>query len=324
MQRLEEIYTFEDWVNTTFQSAEYLPGEKFGNNSENYLFFGVGKISKEEVHKIYKAQRETYEYIIQCSLKSYELYLEELIETTLNLERLLEDMILDFEGYIQSDEDIRRVINKSRVYNGMKYGGYSIFSDDYLKYKRGIPIEIVLPDWKRNFIIIGGSVINNANDERWKYLIMEFCILWQIKVKESLENLKRTRFISPTFETIQKDEGDATKNTHYDKKVYDLSSIFNPEKNAFEVCKDLMEHLEITIDNKPNIKKGRMGKLAGLISVIRETPDMLKLDRTTDQQILQYFNSYLSTSFSTIAKRNQDYPESVDTSRRYIKLHFKK
>jgi len=103
-----------------------------------------------------------------------------------------------------------------------------------------------------------------------------------------------------------------------------LSSIFNKKNNAFEVCKGLLDDLEITIDGIPNTKRGKVVKLTGLITAIKNIPGMLRLDRPTDQLLLTYFNSYLKTKYKTFSKRNEDYKESIDTSNRYLKQNFKK
>jgi len=103
-----------------------------------------------------------------------------------------------------------------------------------------------------------------------------------------------------------------------------LSSIFNKNNNAFEVCKELLEYLEITNDGVPNTKRGRIGKLTGLITAIKESPNMLKLDSLTDNQLLNYFNSHLNTSYKTFSKRNKDYKETIDVAKRFIKRHLRK
>lgn len=103
-----------------------------------------------------------------------------------------------------------------------------------------------------------------------------------------------------------------------------LESIFNEKNNSFEVCIDALEYLEITIAGVPNITKGRVGKLTGLITAIKETPGMLKLESATDNQLLNYFNSHLNTKFTTFSKRNQDYKPSLDDAKRFIKNNFKK
>jgi hypothetical protein len=105
---------------------------------------------------------------------------------------------------------------------------------------------------------------------------------------------------------------------------FNLAAIFNDTNNAFHVCKELLEDLEITISGKPNTKKGRVGKLTGLITAIKETPYMLKIQNPTDKQLLEYFNDYLKTTYKTFSKRNEDYLSSVDDAKRYIKNHFKK
>lgn len=124
--------------------------------------------------------------------------------------------------------------------------------------------------------------------------------------------------------SIDKFNGDE-KSTGREK--VNLALIFNEKNNAFEVCKGLFEYHEITIDGKLNpykLKKGRVGTLTGLITAIKETPGMLKLDNATELQLLNYFNAYLNTDYKTFSKRNNYYQESIDTSHRFIKQNFKK
>lgn len=103
-----------------------------------------------------------------------------------------------------------------------------------------------------------------------------------------------------------------------------IDFIFNNKTNAYEVFKGLLEDLEIVVDGKAKIKKGRVGKLTGLITAIKETPHMLKIQNPTDKQLLEYLNNFLKTSYKTFSKRNDDYLPSVDDAKRYIKNHFKK
>ena len=103
-----------------------------------------------------------------------------------------------------------------------------------------------------------------------------------------------------------------------------LQSIFNDKNNAFEILKGLLVDLEITINGKPFTKKGRVGKLTGLITAIKQTPGMLKLDNPTDDQLLKYFNEYLGTDYTTFSKRNEAYQQSIDDAKRFINHNFKK
>ena len=107
-------------------------------------------------------------------------------------------------------------------------------------------------------------------------------------------------------------------------KSLNLSSIFNDKNNAYEVFKGLLEDLQITIGGQPQIKAGRVGKLTGLITAIKETPGMLKLEKPTNDQLLKYFNEHLKTNYKTFSKRNEEYNQSIDDAKRYIKNHFKK
>jgi hypothetical protein len=109
-----------------------------------------------------------------------------------------------------------------------------------------------------------------------------------------------------------------------DSNTFKLAAIFNDKNNAYEVCINLLDDLEIIIDGKVNMKDGRAGKLIGLISAIKETPAMLKLEKPSDKQLLSYFNSHLNTSYKTFGKRSEDYSNSKDEAERYIKNYFKK
>jgi len=143
-----------------------------------------------------------------------------------------------------------------------------------------------------------------------------------IKVELNLSN-----FIKQCSGLLIKNEIDEIKKKmkpQGDEKKLKLASIFKDSNNAYSVCMELMEDLEITIDGNPNTSPGRVGKLTGLITAIKETPSMLKLDNPTDKLLLSYFNSHLKTSYSSFSKRNEDYESSKDDAKRYIKIHFKK
>ncbi|HMJ46814.1 MAG TPA: hypothetical protein VK498_05760 [Ferruginibacter sp.] len=106
-----------------------------------------------------------------------------------------------------------------------------------------------------------------------------------------------------------------------DRKL-NLQSIFNEKNNAFEVCKGLLEDLEVTVDGKPAMKPGRAGNLMGGIMAIKRTFGMLRTDYT-EQQLLNYFNAYLDTKYKRATKRSKSFEENFDTAMRYIKHHFR-
>lgn len=102
-----------------------------------------------------------------------------------------------------------------------------------------------------------------------------------------------------------------------------FKNIFNEGKNAYDVCIELLENLEITINGIPRVKTGRAGNLMGAIIAMKETPHFFKQE-FTENDLLKYFNTHLGTNFKTLAKRSKDYPVSYDESKRFIKNTFKK
>ena len=173
-------------------------------------------------------------------------------------------------------------------------------------------IRIIL-HWIKKSIELLYKSCYNFKDERM-YTTNMFLPL----IEEWIQKLE-IQYI-PEIIKLQKDLG--TKK----EEIIPLVSIFNKKNNAFKVCLELLDDLELTIDGKPNPdnKKGRVGKLIGLISAIKDTPGMLILDKPKQLQLLKYFNSYLHTTYKTFSKRSEDYRASLDISKRYIKSNFKK
>lgn len=193
--------------------------------------------------------------------------------------------------------------------------------------KKSIPIQCAT--YKR----LGFEWVNNginATKEDFDLVIYRNTGLWGLHITNKEKNL----IYLSKFRLLA--EGGALafhvaflKNelNNYDlpkEQIVNLASIFNDKNNSFEVCKGLLEELEITIGGKPNTTPGKVGKLTGSITAIKKTPGMLKLDNPTDRLLLTYFNSYLNTKYKTFSKRNEAYEESIDTSKRYIKQKFRK
>ncbi len=103
-----------------------------------------------------------------------------------------------------------------------------------------------------------------------------------------------------------------------------LATIFDEKNNGFEVCKGVLEHLEITFDGKTNITKGKMGKLSGAIQALIDTRGMLRLDKPKGEELLPYFNAFLGTPFKTFSTRNKLFDEAYDDAQTYITRNFKK
>ncbi|HUZ57890.1 MAG TPA: hypothetical protein VMU83_03840 [Hanamia sp.] len=110
------------------------------------------------------------------------------------------------------------------------------------------------------------------------------------------------------------------------EQIVNLASIFNEKNNSFNVCKELMDELDLTINGKPNpkIKIGRMGNLTGLIRAIKSQSGMLKIEKPTDMELLSYFNAYLNTRYVSFSIKGNDYNNSLLISKDYIKKHLKK
>lgn len=120
---------------------------------------------------------------------------------------------------------------------------------------------------------------------------------------------------------IALEDSQPLSDTKKDEKIT-LSSIFNNSNNSYDVCIQLLDDLELTIDGISNTQPGRMGKLTGLITAIKKTPGMLKLDKPTDKLLLRYFNTHLGTNYTTFSKVGKAYNESIDQSNRFIGRNF--
>ncbi|HRO47326.1 hypothetical protein [Agriterribacter sp.] len=97
----------------------------------------------------------------------------------------------------------------------------------------------------------------------------------------------------------------------------ELSKIFVGE-SEFSLCLNVLEDVEVT-RNGNCILKGRGGNLFGVVVAVNEAPGLLKQKFSNRNDLLQYFNRFLETSFKEVDTRSQSYQESYDAARRYIK-----
>lgn len=102
-----------------------------------------------------------------------------------------------------------------------------------------------------------------------------------------------------------------------------FQSIFNPNNNAFNVCIELLEDLEITVDSVCRLKAGKAGPLFGAIAAMRDTHLFFKQD-FKDMELLEFFNGHLKTDYKTFNKRGNDYESGYDDAKTFLKLYFKK
>jgi hypothetical protein len=108
-----------------------------------------------------------------------------------------------------------------------------------------------------------------------------------------------------------------------EKSKGEFKGIFNPNNNAYQVCLDLLEDLEITISGNCRLTEGKAGPLIGAIAAMKDTTHFFKQD-FTDMGLLEYFNSYLNTKYSTINKRSNEFKATYPEAKAFLKANFKK
>ena len=102
-----------------------------------------------------------------------------------------------------------------------------------------------------------------------------------------------------------------------------FKDIFNPNNNSFQVCIDLLEDLEITINGLNRLKSGKVGALSATIVATKETIYFFK-QTFTDKELLKYFNTHLNTDSKYINKRTKEFKASYHEAKAFIKTNFKK
>lgn len=112
----------------------------------------------------------------------------------------------------------------------------------------------------------------------------------------------------------QKNKSNTSKATNNKLTIDDI--IYNA--NCKDIVDGLLEYLEITINGKPNLSKGKAGLLGGAIIAMKEKPNFFRADLTEDQ-LLQCFNQYLNTNFKRFNKTGARYDESYKTAQHFLK-----
>jgi hypothetical protein len=103
----------------------------------------------------------------------------------------------------------------------------------------------------------------------------------------------------------------------------DFESIFNPQNNAYQVCIELLEDLQITINGVSKMTEGRMGLLSGAIIAMKEKKGRFFKQDFTDMELLNYFNAHLNTNYKALNKRSNAFDESKGHSKNFIENYTK-
>lgn len=102
----------------------------------------------------------------------------------------------------------------------------------------------------------------------------------------------------------------------------EFKDIFKSDK-AFEICKELLEELEITINGRPYMTKGKVAKLTAAITALKITVGIFRTD-FTDEKLLKIFNEYLGTNYTTFSKKSNLYPGLLADAKLFLTQNFKK
>lgn len=179
-----------------------------------------------------------------------------------------------------------------------------------------------LKDELENYITIEEK-LHFLESQKLKYLDQITPEILEVSGRVDFPNLKNKPLF---FDRIIQNHIDYLENksekNNSTKTTPTLESIFISTNNSYQLCLDLLEDLQLTIDGVPNIKKGRMGKLTGLITALKETPYIFKGNKLTNDFLLQVFNTHLTSNFKEFSKRNEDFKESYDDAKKYLKKYL--
>lgn len=91
-----------------------------------------------------------------------------------------------------------------------------------------------------------------------------------------------------------------------------------------ELCIELLEDLEITVEGKPNnLTRFDAGKIAGAIIAMKKRFKFFKTD-FTEAQLLKYFSDFLETPFKRYRKNTRQFREAYEDSDDFLKKRFNK
>lgn len=108
-----------------------------------------------------------------------------------------------------------------------------------------------------------------------------------------------------------------------ENSIAQFQSIFNPDNNAYQVCIDLLEDLEVTVNGTCRLTIGKAVPLVGAIAAMKETPHFFKQD-FNDKELLSYFNGHLNTEYKTFARRGKSFESDYDDAKTFIRNNFRK
>ena len=300
---MAEKYTFEDWLENRFYNEKDYNGDYVANDSNSYLHLvSMGKIDYETINRIQDAQAEAYEYGIKNTIELKELHFRDKAKRSLDLLESIKLEIESIEKIIEANKELYKFIIDGKTTRGIKFGATFMLPEAYKTAKTKGILDFSLPDFSKYGLNNGEGLTHFPTPEQKKYRQMEVLILWLKILKQ-----KQADLIKP--EDL--------------KHPHSFQSIFNPKYNAYIVCIELLEDLEITVNSVCRLKAGKAGPLFGAIAAMRDTHLFFKQD-FKDMDLLKFFNGHLKTDYKTFNKRGKYYESGYDDAKTFLKANFKK
>lgn len=235
---MSQLFTFDDWLNNRFYTETDYQGNYVLNDSENYLdLVSKGKMTYDVLNEIQNAQRDTYEYMIACSLKINEKFYQRKAKKSLNLIEVIKKQIADIEQYIENNKELHYDVILPREHRQMKIGAKFILSEEYSSYKRGNLVDAFLTHQSSYAVNIGGKLKHFPTEAQMKYSQMEVKVLWLKELRNKLEQLIASDKIDQP-NSIEKGKISQLKN-NFD--FVDINKVFNHFKSGLVDKKYLSE-----------------------------------------------------------------------------------
>ena len=130
-------YTFRDWLNNKFWDEKDTMGRYVCNDSERFLcLVDEGKMTYATLNEIQKAQGETYEYVVTCTVESYRRDLDRHKVKSPDKSRAIRSLIEKLENYIEDNKEVYHDVVLPRLHRDMKLGAKFMIPEYYKKCQR--------------------------------------------------------------------------------------------------------------------------------------------------------------------------------------------
>jgi hypothetical protein len=184
------IYVFDDWLNNNFCEEKMPTGEYVANDSNKYsALVAAGKMSADTRKKIELAQQQTYEYLVNHSLRVLDQAFEQEIKNNGDSQQLISNKLEEISLYLKKHQvPYKFFLDKMREL--IRPGARFILPAYYSSMVQKQPLHFSMLPQSPYSLTIAGISTTFPTEDQLVYVMLEIQVRW-MKLLQAKKDKRR-------------------------------------------------------------------------------------------------------------------------------------